>query len=157
MPEPIRYRATLQATQSAACYVEFPYDLRALYGKGNLVPVLVRWDDRVDYRGSIAKMGGKHPMLLCRTDVVTALGKHAGDEVLVEVTHDTEVRVVDLPEIAVDAVRCVPAAQATWDALSPSCRREYADWILEAKRPETQRARVETLVALLAEGKKRRR
>jgi uncharacterized protein YdeI (YjbR/CyaY-like superfamily) len=64
---------------------------------------------------------------------------------------------VELPEIAAGPVAANPAAQATWDGLSASCRREYANWILEAKRPDTQRARVESVVALLTEGKKRRR
>jgi hypothetical protein len=157
MAAPIRYRATLKPTASAACYVDFPYDLKATYGKGNLVPVVVLWDDRVTYRGAIAKMGGEHPMILCRTDVVTALDKRAGDEVEVYVVHDLEPRLVELPEIAAGPVAANPAAQATWDGLSASCRREYANWILEAKRPDTQRARVESVVALLTEGKKRRR
>jgi hypothetical protein len=156
MTDPIRYRATLQPTQSAACYVDFPYDLKALYGKGNLVPVHVLWDDRVAYQGTIAKMGGPHPMILCRTDVVTALGKAAGDEVGLVVTHDTAPRVVALCEDAVAPVAASAAAQATWDALSPSYRRAYVDWIEGAKRAETRASRIAEMVALLGEGKKRR-
>jgi hypothetical protein len=53
------------------------------------------------------------------------------------------------------ALRAAPAARATWVAFSPSHRREYAEWILDARRPETRRRRVEQAIALLAEGKGR--
>ena len=36
-----------------------------------------------------------------------------------------------------------PKAAAAFAALPPSHRREYIDWILEAKRPETRAYRVE--------------
>src|SRR5262245_40504960 len=38
---------------------------------------------------------------------------------------------------------------------SPSCRREYADWIAEAKRPETKAMRVHQAVEWIAQGKQR--
>ena len=46
-------------------------------------------------------------------------------------------------------------ARATFDALSPSCRREYLEWIVEAKRDETRARRIATSIEWLAEGKKR--
>ena len=46
------------------------------------------------------------------------------------------------------------AAKATFDAFPPSCRREYAEWIGEAKREETRARRIATTMANLAEGKK---
>jgi uncharacterized protein YdeI (YjbR/CyaY-like superfamily) len=48
-----------------------------------------------------------------------------------------------------------PAAAATFEAFPPSCRREYVDWIVEAKRPETRARRVAEAVAWMAEGKRR--
>lgn len=44
-------------------------------------------------------------------------------------------------------------AQTTFDAFSPSHRREYVDWITEAKREETRARRVATAVEQLADGK----
>ena len=46
-------------------------------------------------------------------------------------------------------------ARATFDAFSPSCRREYVEWIVEAKRDETRARRIATSIEWLAEGKKR--
>lgn len=47
------------------------------------------------------------------------------------------------------------AASATFEAFSPSCRREYVEWVTEAKRPETRAKRIAQAVEWMAEGKKR--
>jgi uncharacterized protein YdeI (YjbR/CyaY-like superfamily) len=47
------------------------------------------------------------------------------------------------------------AAAATFKAFSPSCRREYVEWITEAKREETRAKRIATAVEWIAEGKQR--
>jgi uncharacterized protein YdeI (YjbR/CyaY-like superfamily) len=46
-------------------------------------------------------------------------------------------------------------AVATWEAFSPSHRREYVEWIAEAKRPETKDKRVAQTVEWVADGKGR--
>lgn len=46
-------------------------------------------------------------------------------------------------------------AAETFKAFAPSHRREYIDWITEAKRPETREQRVQTTVGWVAEGKQR--
>lgn len=47
------------------------------------------------------------------------------------------------------------AAKATLDNFPPGCRREYVDWIAEAKRDDTRAKRIATAVEWLSEGKKR--
>lgn len=46
-------------------------------------------------------------------------------------------------------------ARATFDGFPPSHRREYIDWITEAKRPETREKRLAQTLELLVEGKSR--
>lgn len=48
-----------------------------------------------------------------------------------------------------------PRARTTFEGFSPSCRREYLEWITEAKRDETRARRIATSVTWLAAGKKR--
>jgi uncharacterized protein YdeI (YjbR/CyaY-like superfamily) len=48
-----------------------------------------------------------------------------------------------------------PVAAATFEAFPPSCRREYVEWVEEAKRPETRARRVAQAVEWMAEGKRR--
>jgi uncharacterized protein YdeI (YjbR/CyaY-like superfamily) len=47
------------------------------------------------------------------------------------------------------------AAKTSWDAFSPSCKREYVEWITEAKRDETRQKRVAQAVEWIGEGKQR--
>lgn len=44
-------------------------------------------------------------------------------------------------------------ARKSFDAFAPSKRREYLEWITEAKREETRKQRLTTSLRLLAEGK----
>jgi uncharacterized protein YdeI (YjbR/CyaY-like superfamily) len=48
-----------------------------------------------------------------------------------------------------------PAALAKFESFSPSHRREYNEWIGEAKTDETRRNRTETAIGWIAEGKTR--
>jgi uncharacterized protein YdeI (YjbR/CyaY-like superfamily) len=47
------------------------------------------------------------------------------------------------------------AAAKVFAGFSLSCQREYADWITEAKRPETKEKRIAQAVEWIAEGKQR--
>jgi len=58
------------------------------------------------------------------------------------------------PELA-EALARDDAAAATFNAFPPSCRREYCEWVGEAKRPETKAKRIGETIALLREGKRR--
>ncbi|TMJ15011.1 MAG: hypothetical protein E6G94_08190 [Alphaproteobacteria bacterium] len=48
-----------------------------------------------------------------------------------------------------------PTARATFDLFPPGCRREYVEWVTEAKREETRQKRIAQAVEWLAEGKRR--
>ena len=54
-----------------------------------------------------------------------------------------------------DALAKNKKAKASFDGFSPSHRREYVEWILEAKRVETVSKRIEESLRLLSEGKPR--
>ncbi|HMB56525.1 MAG TPA: YdeI/OmpD-associated family protein [Arenimonas sp.] len=60
-----------------------------------------------------------------------------------------------VPEDLLAALKKNRKAQATFDAFSPSNRREYTDWLAEAKRPETRERRLAQTIEWLAEGKVR--
>ena len=46
-------------------------------------------------------------------------------------------------------------AWKAFEAFSPSCKREYIEWIADAKRPETRDQRIATAVGWIADGKQR--
>ena len=53
------------------------------------------------------------------------------------------------------ALKANPAANVQFTKFSPSHRREYIEWITEAKRDETKQKRIGTAVEWLAAGKSR--
>ena len=61
----------------------------------------------------------------------------------------------ETPEDLVAALEKNKPAQVTFDAFPPSCKREYIEWIVEAKREDTRAKRLAQTVEWLAEGKRR--
>jgi len=61
----------------------------------------------------------------------------------------------EVPEDLAAALKKSAKARKTFDAFSPSHRREYIEWITEAKREETRAKRLATTIEWLAEGKAR--
>lgn len=53
------------------------------------------------------------------------------------------------------ALAAEPAAKAVFDGFPPSCRREYAEWIAEAKQIATRDRRIAQAIAWLRAGKRR--
>ena len=62
---------------------------------------------------------------------------------------------VQVPADLAKALRSNRKALATFEGFSPSHRREYVEWITEAKREETRERRIATALEWLAEGKSR--
>lgn len=58
------------------------------------------------------------------------------------------------PEFAAALDRS-PAAKATLEGFPPGARREYVDWIADAKQDATRQKRIATAVEWLTEGKRR--
>lgn len=62
---------------------------------------------------------------------------------------------LEVPDDLTRALRKNAAAAKTFADFSPSHRREYIEWLTEAKREETRERRLETALEWLAEGKPR--
>jgi len=62
---------------------------------------------------------------------------------------------IPMPDDLAAALSANSAAKAAFDTFAPSHRREYLEWITEAKRDETRAKRLAQAVEWLAEGKKR--
>ena len=62
-------------------------------------------------------------------------------------------KALPVPADLVKALRGNAKARAIFAKFSPSHRREYVQWITDAKRADTRRRRIDTAVAQMAEGK----
>ena len=64
-------------------------------------------------------------------------------------------RSLETPAEFTTALQRNKKAAAVFAAFSSSCKREYVEWIVEAKRQETRDKRIATAVEWIAEGKQR--
>jgi hypothetical protein len=62
---------------------------------------------------------------------------------------------LDTPSEFATALKRNKKAAAAFSAFSPSCKREYIEWIADAKRTETRDKRIATALEWIAEGKQR--
>jgi uncharacterized protein YdeI (YjbR/CyaY-like superfamily) len=62
---------------------------------------------------------------------------------------------LEVPEEFAAALKKSKPAATTFAAFSPSCQREYIEWIASAKRPETRDRRISQAVEWIAEGRQR--
>ncbi len=61
----------------------------------------------------------------------------------------------EVPEALAAALKRNAKARKTFEAFAPSHRREYCEWIAEAKRDDTREQRVAQAIEWIAEGKQR--
>ena len=62
---------------------------------------------------------------------------------------------MDAPPEFTAALKKNKQASSVFAAFSPSCKREYVEWIADAKRPETRDKRIASAIEWIAEGKQR--
>jgi hypothetical protein len=141
------FRATIAAADRGGAFVVVPTAVVDALGGGGRIPVRATFDG-VEYRGSIASMGGDKVLGVLKA-IRDQLGKGPGDDVIVTIVRDDAPRIVTVPDdlrAALDAA----GRLAAFDALSYSHRREYVEWIDDAKRRDTRARRIAKTVEQLA-------
>jgi hypothetical protein len=106
------------------------------------------------WAGRVSRMGGEFLLGLSR-EVRTGAGVEAGDEVTATIALDEAPREVDVPPALAQALEGDATAKATFDALAFTHRKEFAQWIAEAKKDETRERRVAQALQMLREGRTR--
>ena len=155
MSEPQRFRAELRsAGDSGGAGFEVPLEVAATLSDAKRPPVTVTINGH-ELRTRLAVYGGQPMVGVTKADRAAA-GVDVGDAFDVLLALDTAPREISVPPDLAEALAGDAAAAATFDRLSFSHRREYVQWITEAKRPETRARRVEGTLDRLHEGKPRR-
>ncbi len=151
-----RFKAKVEPAgpRGAWCYVRLPAEVTAALGTKARVSVKLTVGTTV-FRTSVFPDGkGAHQAMFNRAMQV-ASGARTGDDVALVLEPDTEKRVVTVPKDLQDALDAHPRIKAFFDGLAPSCRSEYVDFVVEAKKPDTRAARLEKTLDMLQKGKKR--
>ena len=138
----IRFTAVLRPIESGT-YVDIPPEaveaLRAT-GRTSVVGTIDGRPFRNQFMPYFFEDEGRKVVMVVNKATRTPLGKDAGDTVEFDLERDEHSRSADvvLPPELVEALAADAAAKAAFEALAPSHRREYAEHVAEAKRPETR-------------------
>lgn len=62
-------------------------------------------------------------------------------------------KAVRTPSVLMSLLKTTPAAMSHWKSLPPSHKREYIDWISDAKREQTRENRLSKTLEMLSAGK----
>lgn len=140
------FEGRIVVNDGGGAWVEVPGDVIAALGGGGRIPVRATFDG-IDYRGSIASMGGCMALGILK-GIRSELGKGDGDAVTVTVVRDTAERTVDVPEDLATALQ-EAGLRESFDKLAYSHRREHVNAINDAKKPETRRRRIDKALEML--------
>ncbi len=133
------FKAVIQRQKDLdAAYFEIPFDVEKTFGSKR-VKVKATFDG-TEYRGSIVNMGGCYMIGLTQA-LRKQIGKGPGDIVTVEVEKDTEERVVEIPGDLRNELK-KSGLLLKFEKLSYTHRKEYVQWINEAKKQETRERRI---------------
>jgi hypothetical protein len=136
--KPQRFRARLEDAGGGGAAFDVPARVAAALGERKRPPVTVTIRNHT-FRTTVAVYGGQ-PMIGVNKPHRAAAGVDVGDAFDVVVALDDAPRVVEVPADLAGALD--DDARAAFDRMSHSHRREYVEWIADAKRPATRARRV---------------
>ena len=141
-------RLTSRGPGGAWTFLEIPFSVEKEFGTKARVPVAGTMNG-FGFRNSLMPNGdGTHSMMVSKA-LQGGANAGAGDVVTVTLAHDRSERVVDIPPELKKALSANKAAAAAFKALSPSHRKEFADWVRTAKREETRLSRADKSIAMI--------
>jgi len=148
-----RAKLTGEGPGGAWVFLKVPFDVEKEFGTRARLAVKGTINGFA-YRTSIFPDGkGAHSMMVNKAMQEGAKAA-AGETVAVTMAPDTAPRTVKVPKDLKAALAKNPAAAAVFDKLSYTHRKEFVEWIEQAKKPETRSARVEKTVAMVLEKKR---
>jgi hypothetical protein len=149
----IRFRTRLQPRGPAAAVVLDDEQVAAV-GKGaKRFPVMATVNGHT-WRTSVTRMGGEF-LLGLNQQVRDEAGVDAGDDVEVTLELDVSSRDVDVPEALATALATDPVAQAAFERMAFTHRKEYARWVTDARQDATRQRRVERALDMIRTGRTR--
>ncbi|HEX6023146.1 MAG TPA: YdeI/OmpD-associated family protein [Solirubrobacter sp.] len=143
---PVRFTATLKER-----WFVVPVDARELWGEAR--PPVAGTINGHEFRGRLAVYGGQ-TVLGLKNAFRAEHGLEVGDELDVVMDRDDTPREVEVPPELQAVLDGDEVARAAYERLSFTHRREYAEWVGEARRVETRERRAARALEMLREGVK---
>jgi hypothetical protein len=149
----LRFTAKIEGREvGAVAAIAAPVDVPKFFGTRARVPVRGTING-YPFRSSLSPYGGRHLMPVNK-ELRAGAGVDAGDMVEVVMERDEEERTVEVPPLLAEALAKSKTAQANWEKLSFTHKKEMARAIVGAKQEETRTRRLAKVVDILKSGKK---
>ena len=149
MKQTFRAKITGRGPNSAWTQLDIPFDVLQAFGSKAMVPVRGTLND-FPFRNSLKPNGdGTHYMHVNKA-LLAGAGVQVGAMVTVVMDLDKTPRTVTVPDDLRSALAKAPSLENIFDQLAYSHRKEFVDWIEQARRPETRTTRVAKTLELLA-------
>jgi hypothetical protein len=144
----LRFKVTLVGQEgSSATGLIFPLDFEETFGTKARVPVRGTING-FPFRSSLMPMGGCHIMAVNKT-MRDGAKVQAGDEVDVAMERDAAERTIEPPPELKRELAKNKKAQARWDELAFTVKKEMANSISGAKQEETKQRRLAKVMRIL--------
>jgi hypothetical protein len=149
----LRFTAKIEGREvGAVAAIAAPVDVREFFGTRARVPIRGTING-YPFRSSLSPYGGRHLMPVNK-ELRAGAGVDAGDMVEVVMERDEEERTVEAPPLLKKALAKGKTAQANWERLSFTHKKEMARAIVGAKQEETRARRLAKVVEILKTGAK---
>lgn len=153
-PQTFKFSAPMERMSGrfAWSYVEFPHDVKHLFGKRGEVRVKTVINGVHVDRALMPTKSGIH-ILVLGGDLRRKAGlKKPGDMVTVELWLDPEPDRIDVPEELAETLDFIPEMKAEWDKLKPGMQRSLCYWVNSGKTVPTRAKRVAELLSRFETG-----
>jgi len=148
-----RFRLKIQGKEAGVVSaIAPPIDMAETFGTQGRVPVRGTING-FPFRSSLMPMGGCHWMPVNKA-LCQGAGVKPGDMVEVVMRRDVEERTVEAPPELQKKLAKNKKAQAKWDTLSFTHKKEMANSISGAKQAQTKKRRLAKLMQVLQTGAK---
>ena len=140
------FKARLGGDKGDVPSIEIPFDVKATYGSAR--PRVAVTVNGVTLRTTVAVYGGVS-FVGIRKEIREQMGVEIGDRITLTMEPDTAERTVDVPADLRRALAKNAAAKKKYESLSYSHRREHAQFVAEARKPETRERRIAKVLEML--------
>ncbi len=142
------FTTTIHSNGGMTAGIEVPPAIIEELGGGKRPTVAVTLNGDYTFLYTVGVMGGRHLIGLSGAHR-KASGLAVGDEVLVQVEVNETPREVEVPPELASAIAADPVADAAWQKLAYTHRKEWARSVAEAKAADTKERRIEKALSAL--------
>ena len=153
MAQPLKLTTVLEPRGPAGAFILTDDQVAALGEGRKAFPVTVAVNG-VTLPLRLARMKGENLIGLAKAARDKA-GLAVGDAVEVVIAPDSGERTVEVPDDLAAALAAVPAAEAAFNGMAFSHRKEYVRWVTEAKKEATRADRIAKTIEMVQAGQVR--